>query len=171
MSVLFPEESKAAIECLLFVAIEPLTLDDMAEIVGLSVKDVAELLDQLRQEYDRDKRGFQLVEAGGGYRLTTRPEYYSYIEKMNKLGPASLSTAALETLAIIAYKQPITRGEIELIRGVKVDRLLTNLSERGLIKEVGRKDGPGRPIIYGTTDQFLWHFGLKGLGELPKVEE
>ncbi|NPV26282.1 MAG: SMC-Scp complex subunit ScpB [Firmicutes bacterium] len=171
MSVLFPEEAKAAIECLLFVAVKPLSIAELTELVGLPADDVQELLVQLGQEYNRNKHGFHLTRVGNGYRLCTRPEYYPYVEKLNKSGPTGLSAAALETLAIIAYKQPITRGEIELIRGVKVDRLLTNLMERGLIKEVGRKEVPGRPILYGTTEQFLWHFGLRDLAELPELEE
>ncbi|MHB1126847.1 MAG: SMC-Scp complex subunit ScpB [Bacillota bacterium] len=169
--MLFSGEIKAAIECLLFVASEPLDLKTISEIAGISQEEARELLVELMQLYNQDHRGVQLVEVGGGYALCTRPQYATYIEKLYRPKAASLSQAALETLAIVAYKQPITRIDIEAIRGVKVDGVLGTLLERRLIQEVGRREGPGRPILYGTNREFLIHFGLNDLSGLPVLEQ
>ena len=169
--MLFDEEMLAAVECILFVADEPLALERIAEIIEFSPEDAKTLLDKLTQQYLEQKRGIQVVELAGGYQISTRPDLSVYIERLYKPHFQGLSHAALETLAIIAYKQPVTRGEIEIIRGVQADRAVTTLLEKSLIKEVGRKDGPGRPMLFGTTDQFLIHFGLKGLEDLPAPEE
>ncbi|GAW93912.1 SMC-Scp complex subunit ScpB [Calderihabitans maritimus] len=164
-------EAKAVIECLLFVAREPLTLKTIGEIVGMKEKEVRQLLEELMQSYNNGSHGIRLLEVANGYQFCTRPEFASYIEKLYQPQIQMLSKAALETLAIIAYKQPITRAEIETIRGVKSDRVISTLLERRLIQEVGRREGPGRPILYGTTDEFLRSFGLKSLEELPNLEE
>ena len=172
MAVLFPDETKGVIECLLFVANEPVSLQTICEITEIEKEDALELLKELQEEYRQRRRGLQIVEIAKGYQLCTRPEFASYIERYYKPQTSSgLSRAALETLAIVAYKQPITRGVIELIRGVKVDRAIATLMEKELIKEVGRKDGPGRPVLIGTTQDFLRYFGLKDLKDLPDPEE
>jgi len=172
MAVLFPEETKGIIECLLFVATEPVSLKTICEIAEIDKEDALELMGELQEEYRRRRRGLQILEIAKGYQLCTRPEFASYIERLYKPQSSSgLSKAALETLAIIAYKQPITRGEIEMIRGVKVDSSIATLVEKELIKEVGRKDGPGRPVLFGTTPDFLRYFGLKDLKDLPDPEE
>lgn len=169
--MLFSEEKKAAIECLLYMAVEPITPAMIAKIVGLSEDDVLEILAEIRYELAKPEHGIQLVELAGGFRIATKPQFACYVEQLyTKPQSTHLSHAALETLAIIAYKQPITRAEIEAIRGVKVEGVLANLLERNLVQEVGRKDAPGRPILYGTTSEFLCHFGLKSLDELPALE-
>lgn len=168
--VFFSEEKKALIECLLFVSFEPLTIDKIAEVVELDGNDVLMLIKELQDDYQKPERGLELIEVANGYRLVTKSQYAFNIEKLYKPHAASLSKAALETLAIVAYKQPITRAEIEFIRGVKIDGVLTNLLERNLVTEVGRKEGPGRPILYGTTSDFLAYFGLKSLNNLPSLD-
>lgn len=169
--MLFSEEKKAIIESLLFISVEPLAVEQIAEIVNLSREDVLVLLDEIKQDMEKPERGICLIEVANGFKMVTKEQYMEYVEKILKPQTTSLSHAALETLAIIAYKQPVTRAEIEQIRGVKVDGVLNNLMERSLIKEVGRKEGPGRPIVYGTTNEFLTYFGLKNLSELPSLED
>ena len=167
---LFPDEAKNAIEALLFVSNEPLSAQTIAEILDRSPYDVEVLLKEIKADCEKEARGFCLMEVAGGYSFVTRPEYAPYIEKLVKPRLSTLTQAALETLAIVAYKQPITSSEIEEIRGVKCDKALNTLIERTLIQERGRKDGPGRPIVYGTTKDFLKYFGLKSLDDLPKVD-
>ncbi len=172
MGLMFPRETKSVIECLLFVSKEPLTLKTMSQIMELPEEEIKTLIEELITEYNNEQRGINIQLVANGYQMYTRPEFAPYIEKLYK--PQStygLSKAALETLAIIAYKQPITRAEIEAIRGVKVDSSLGTLIEKNLVKEVGRKEGPGRPILFGTTPGFLRYFGLKDLSELPDPEE
>lgn len=171
MVVMFPKENKAIIEGLLLVASEPLAVNKIAEILEITQDDVIELLAELKKNYDVEGRGFQLIQVAEGYQLTTRPEHAPYIEQLYQPVATGLSKASLETLAIVAYKQPVTRSEIEVIRGVKVERSLNTLLERGLIKEVGRREGPGKPIIYGTTNEFLRHFGIATLNELPDPQQ
>lgn len=167
---LFPDEARNAIEALLFVTNEPLSIKAIAEILERSSYDVEVLLKEIKADCEREARGFCLQEVAGGYSFVTRPEYASYIEKLVKPRLNTLTQAAMETLAIVAYKQPITRSEIDDIRGVKSDSALNTLIERTLIQEIGRKEGPGRPIIYGTTQDFLKHFGLKNIEELPSSD-
>lgn len=169
--MLFHDDILAAVECLLFVANEPLGLEQIAQIIEINQEDVQELLDILSRQYAEGKRGIQLVNVAGGYQLRTRPDLAVYVERLYKPQFQGLSHAALETLAIISYKQPVTRGEIEVIRGVQSDRAVATLLEKNLIKELGRKDSPGRPVLFGTTDEFLQHFGLAGLDDLPKVDD
>lgn len=168
--MLFREPETAALEALLFVAKNPLTLELLGEILELDLLDVEELLSKLRDRYTADFCGLTLLEINGGYKLGTKPETARYIELLYKQPAQALSNAALEVLSIIAYKQPVTRGEIDFIRGVQSDRALATLVEKGLVKEVGRKEGPGRPILYATTEQFLLHFGLRSLDDMPKLE-
>jgi segregation and condensation protein B len=163
-------DPKAILEALLFVAEEPVSLDKLKEILdAYSRREIAAFLEELRASYEG--RGLQLVEVAGGYRLATRPELAPWIRKLQTAKPARLSRAALETLAIIAYRQPITRPEIEAIRGVTVDGVLKTLTERDLIRILGRKPEPGRPLLYGTSRAFLEYFGFKDLSELPALRE
>ncbi|HHU32648.1 MAG: SMC-Scp complex subunit ScpB [Zhaonellaceae bacterium] len=168
--MLFSEDKKAIIESLLFVSIEPLSAKKIGDIIGLKPDDVLILLTEIKNDLEKPDRGICLIEIAEGFKIVTKEQYSEYIEKILKPQVTSLSHAALETLAIIAYKQPITRAEIEQIRGVKVDGVLNNLMEKLLIKEIGRKESPGRPIVYGTTTEFLTYFGLKNLSELPSIE-
>jgi segregation and condensation protein B len=169
--MLFREKEIAGLEALLLVADEPLTQERLAEILELSTADVSEILFELKERYALPNCGLSLVEVNGGYKLGTKPEMSHYIEILYHQPAQGLSGAALEVLAIIAYKQPVTKGEVDFLRGVQSDRALATLVEKGLVKEVGRKEGPGRPILYGTTEQFLLHFGLKSLKELPDLNE
>ncbi|WP_341479003.1 SMC-Scp complex subunit ScpB [Heliobacterium chlorum] len=168
---LFTGQMDRVLEALLFVSSDPVPLDTLAEVTGLSAEEVRKLLNDLAAEYAEQGRGWQLEEVAGGFRLSTRPDFAPYIERLLRAPQQGLSTAALETLAIIAYNQPVTRLEVEQIRGVKSERSLATLLGKGLIQEVGRKDALGRPILYGTTEQFLRHFGLRNLEELPRLEE
>ncbi|GAB6154940.1 SMC-Scp complex subunit ScpB [Desulfosporosinus burensis] len=168
--MLFREPETAALEALLFVAKNPLTSELLGEILELDQAKVEELIFELRDRYLLDSCGLTILEINGGYKLGTKPELARYIELLYKQPVQVLSNAALEVLSIIAYKQPVTRGEVDFIRGVQSDRALTTLVEKGLVKEIGRKDGPGRPILYGTTEQFLLHFGLRSLKDLPNLE-
>ncbi|NLI90877.1 MAG: SMC-Scp complex subunit ScpB [Peptococcaceae bacterium] len=169
--MLFRETEIAALEALLFMAKEPLSNQKLAEILEISLENLAELIEVLKDRYASASSGFALIELENGYRLGTKPETARYIEILYKQPSQVLSNAALEVLSIIAYKQPITRGEIDFIRGVQSERALATLMEKGLIREIGRKDGPGRPILYGTTEEFLIHFGIKSLHELPELHE
>lgn len=168
--MLFREQETAALEALLFVAKNPLTFDLLEEILELDRSQVAELLNELRRRYSAESCGLMLLEIDGGFKLATKPEEARYIETLYKQPAQTLSNAALEVLSIIAYKQPVTRGEVDFIRGVQSDRALTTLVEKGLVKDVGRREGPGRPILYGTTEQFLLHFGLSSIEDLPNLE-
>ncbi len=167
------QELKAILEALLFVSSEPLPLSRMVALLGHASKTaVQEALDRLRDELDQEGRGLRLVAVAGGYRLVTRAEYAPWIKRLDKTKAApKLSRSALESLAIIAYKQPIVRTELESIRGVETSGVLRTLLERKLIRIVGRQDVPGRPIMYGTTKFFLEHFGLKDLSSLPPLRE
>lgn len=164
------DHGKAVVEALLLAAPEPLSAGRIAEILGVEEREVRILVDDLRREYQKPGRGLAIREVAGGFQLVTRPELADYIEKLLAPRSRGLSHAALETLAIIAYRQPVTRAEIEAVRGVNVDRILDNLLERRLIREAGRREGPGRPILYGTTQEFLAYFGLNDLSQLPPVE-
>ncbi len=163
---------KPVVEALLFVAEEPLSPERVAEITGFSLQDVRLALRKLQEKYAADDSGLQLMEIAKGYQLATKPELAPMVEKLFKgENRYTLSQAALETLAIIAYRQPVTRVDIESIRGVKVDGVVETLIKRRFIRTAGRKDAPGRPILYGTTREFLKYFGLKDLSELPQPNQ
>jgi segregation and condensation protein B len=166
-------ELKAIVEALLFVSPEPVSLERLVGVFGtVSKQEIQEAIQSLRQELDRDRRGLQVVELAGGYQMVTRLEHAPWIRRFVKAkATPKLSRSALEALAIIAYKQPIGRAEIEQIRGVEVSGVLRTLLERKLIRIVGRKDVPGRPILYGTTKLFLQQFGLSDLSQLPPLRE
>ena len=167
----FQEEGRAALEAILFVASEPLSLETLSNLIGLNEEDTQELLDELQTIYYGERRGLQIIKVAQGYQMCTRPEYHQYVERLLQPSNGRLSKAALECLAIIAYRQPVTRAEIEQIRGVKADRVISTLLERQLIQEVGRKETIGRPILYGTTNEFLRVFGLNSLSELPHLND
>ena len=164
------ENIKYAIEGILFAAGEPVKAAKLAVVLDVSLKEVQNAVKELKEEYDRDKRGFNIIEILECYQICSRPEYYTYIQEiLGEQRNQPLSNAAMEALAIIAYKQPITRGQIEHIRGVNSDGCVNRLYERGLIEEAGRLDAPGRPILYATTQTFLRCFGLKSPQELPPI--
>lgn len=160
---------KSVIEGLLFVAgDEGIDIKQLAAVVELDKETVEDIINDMLGDYKRGYRGFQIIQIADTYQLTTLPEHASYFERLaTSPSNSTLSQAALETLAIIAYKQPITRVDIEEIRGVKSERSISTLVNKGLIKETGRLDAVGRPILYGTTKEFLEYFGLKSLKELP----
>lgn len=163
---------KFIIESLLFVTEEPLSVQQFKSILETEEVDaIRAALEALTDEYDRRGGGFELRQVAGGFQFRTRSEYSEWVKKLLKPSPAKLSRAALETLAIIAYKQPIIRGDVEHIRGVDCGGVLRMLLEKKLIRVLGRKDIPGRPMIYGTTRQFLEVFNLKDLRDLPSPKE
>jgi segregation and condensation protein B len=175
------------IEALLFSAQKPLSIRELAtaikgagaegelspsELTRVSEAEVAGALQQLKVEYIEQARAFQLNEKAEGWQLATDPKYAQWVRQLFPAPkPARLSAPALETLAIIAYRQPITRADVEAVRGVNIDGVLQTLMERGLVKIAGRAEVPGRPLLYETTQFFLDHFGLRNLDELPNVEE
>ena len=162
---------KSIIEALLFVSGNTLTVKDLSNNLEISTKMVKNVLDEMQSEYEEEKRGIKLISINGEYQLVTKAENSDYIQKLLKKNKRqSLSQASLESLAIIAYKQPITRVDIDEIRGVKSESAIQRLLEKDLIKEVGRLDVPGRPILLGTTEEFLRQFGLKELNELPSLD-
>ena len=148
-----------------------MTVTDLAKIVAISEGDVRDILAMLQEEYGQGDKGIVLREVGGGYQFSTAPIVAPYIDKIYSEKKTKLSHAAYETLAIIAYKQPVTRSQIEYIRGVKSDGPIQQLLLRGLIEEQGRLDQPGRPVVFGTTVAFLVAFGLKRIEDLPKYDE
>lgn len=163
---------KFIIESLLFVSEEPLSVQQLKNIIETEEADAIRVaLDALTDEYDCRSGGFELRQVAGGFQFRTRSDYSEWVKKLLKPSPAKLSRAALETLAIIAYKQPIIRGDVEHIRGVDCGGVLRMLLEKKLIRVLGRKDIPGRPMIYGTTRQFLEVFNLKDLRDLPSPQE
>ena len=166
-------ELAAVLEALLFVSPEPVPVSRLATAVGnVSKAEVEQALRRLEEDLAQEGRGIQLVKLAGGYRLVTKAEYAPWLKRLDKAKAAQkLSRSALESLAIIAYKQPLVRAEIEEIRGVETSGVLRTLLERKLVRIVGRKEVPGRPIMYGTTKFFLEHFGLQDLTQLPPLRE
>ena len=166
------EELKYIIESLLLVSEAPLPMDRLKKVLEeFDTKEIKQALEALAEEYDTRVGGFMLREVAGGYQIRTRPEYAQYIKRLIQPGAQRLSKAALETLAIIAYKQPIIRADIEFIRGVDCGGVLRMLLEKKLVRVLGRKEIPGRPMIYATTKQFLEIFDLKDLKDLPSPKE
>lgn len=161
------------LEAALFASPRPIPTDELATLDSeASPAALQAALDELREHYDVDGHAVELVDAGGGWQILTRPEYTEAIERAQMaVRPRRLSPAALETLAIVAYRQPIGRAEVEEIRGVDVGSVLKSLHERGLIDVVGRSEALGRPLLYGTTDAFLEQFALRHLEELPRTDE
>ena len=166
------EEVKSVVESLLFVADGPLTVQRLAEVIdGVDKEIIQASLREIQSDLEAPSRGLQLVEVAGGYQLRTAKVNAEWVKKFLGGRPARMGRATLETLAIIAYRQPITRAEIEAIRGVDVDGVIATLLERNLIRAVARKDVPGRPFLYGTTADFLQLFNMKDLTELPTLKE
>ena len=173
------EETRAAegsmagrIEAILFVAGEAVSVKDLARALQISEQELKKHLNELSDEYDYRQRGFLLKRFGDNVQLATRPLYAEDVVRLlQPVQQQSLSQAAMETLAVVAYKQPVTRAEVEQIRGVKCDYSLQSLMNKGMIEEVGRKDTIGRPILFGTTDKFLSHFGISSLEDLPPMPE
>ncbi len=162
---------KSGIEALLFASGEPLTAKDLSIYLEEELKIVENTIQEMIEEYDMQERGIKLISIKGSYQLVTKPENSNFIQKLLKKSKRqSLSQASLESLSIIAYQQPITRIDIDEIRGVKSESALQRLLERDLIKEVGRLEVPGRPILYGTTEEFLRQFGIKDLNQLPSLD-
>ena len=160
------------IEAILFVSGEPVQLGAVARALEVTELEVSAAADELASDYDYNRRGICLKRFGSHIQLSTRPDYAPQIEKLlQPIQKQSLSQAALETLAVVAYKQPVTRLDIEAVRGVKCDYSVQSLMNKGLIEEVGRKETLGRPVLYGTTDAFLSHFGLTSLEDLPQPPE
>ena len=165
-------EIRKIIEALLFASPEPLTQSKVNGIFNPDTPNLKEVVLKLNEQYVHDDHAFEINEVAGGYQLVSRQEYEHFIRKMlSKSGRISLSSAALDSLAIIAYKQPIGRYEVEAIRGVDSSGVLKTLLNRNLIKIKGRDSGPGRPLLYQTTDKFLEHFGLNRLSDMPKLKE
>lgn len=164
---------KGILEALLFVTAEPIPVTRFLALLGAVTKqDVDLALASLAQDYEQEGRGLQLAEVAGGYRIVTKAEFAPWLKRLEKVkSPSKLSRSALESLAIIAYKQPIVRAEVEQIRGVETSGVIRTLLERKLVRIVGRKEEPGRPIMYGTTKFFLEHFGLRDLSQLPPLRE
>jgi segregation and condensation protein B len=166
------ENIKAVIEALIFASDAPLALEKICIILSdVEKKEIKEALEKTILEYDERQSGIYLQEVAGGFQFRTRPELSPWIKKLKSTKPHSLSPQAMETLAIVAYKQPIVKSEIESIRGVDVGGPLKNLLDKKLVRIVGRKDVPGKPIIYGTTRKFLEVFNLKDLLDLPNLRE
>lgn len=158
------------IESILFAAGEAVKTDKIAEIMEVDRTTAEEEIQKLIAFYNEQKRGFTVIEIDGGYQICTRPEYYTYVQAMAGMKrQQGLSGAAFEALSIVAYNQPVTRTTIEFIRGVNSDGAVQRLVERGLVEERGRLDAPGKPILYGTTQEFLRMFGLRSLEDLPDV--
>ncbi|MBQ3761354.1 MAG: SMC-Scp complex subunit ScpB [Clostridia bacterium] len=157
------------LEAVLYVAGEPVNAQALAHALNLTSMELEEAVEQLKESCVLDKRGLRLNRHGGEIQLSINPEYAPYVEMfLQPVKKQSLSQAVLETLSIIAYRQPCTKGDVEAIRGVKCDYSVQLLLARGLIAEQGRRETLGRPILYGTTDKFLRHFGLEGLNQLPE---
>jgi segregation and condensation protein B len=166
-------EIKGAIESIIFISEGPIQVAEIQNIIeGLDTETVKSIVEELKNEYEQRNSGIKIVEVAGGYQMVTSPHYAQFIKKFYKLKHAEkLTMPSLESLSIIAYKQPVTKVEIESIRGVNVDGVIKNLMEKGLIRIVGRKEVIGRPFVYGTTRNFLEYFGLNSLEELPDIEE
>ncbi len=166
------EDLKAVVEMLLFVSDVPIAVDRFRDVLGdVDRKEILRVLSDLRREYEERNGGFQVAEVAGGFQFRTRPDLNHWIRKFRGSRPPSLSPAALETLAVIAYRQPVVKADIDRVRGVDVSGALKRLLEKKLVKMVGRKDLPGKPIMYGTTKRFLEVFGLRDLTELPTLQE
>jgi len=165
-------EIKPILEGLIFISDNPLRLDTLIEILPESNKEaILEGIEQIKREYAEASKGFELIEVAGGYQFRTKPRWAEWVNRLKKAKAVKLSRSALETLAIVAYRQPIIRPEIEQIRGVDSGWVLRTLLEKGLIRIVSRRDIPGRPIVYGTTKAFLELFNLNTLSDLPTLKE
>lgn len=165
-------ELKQIVEALFFVADGPLNKKQIAQVLeNVPLEDIEQAINQLKEEYENSTHAFNLVEVAGGYGFRTKSDYAFWLRKFKKVQATRLSRAAMETLAIVAYRQPIMKAEVEKIRGVEVGSMLRTLMEKDLVRIVGRQDLPGRPLIYGTTRKFLEVFDLNDLSDLPTLDE
>ena len=163
---------KSALESMMFIWGEPLSVKDAADVFNVEKKEVYECCRELMEEYEQEGRGIVIREVNKAFQFTTRPENLPYIERLcTPTRHRRLSQSALETLAIVAYRQPVTKGEIESIRGIRCDRVMEGLMRKGLVREVGRAETVGRPILYGTSDEFLKQFGFESIKELPEIKD
>lgn len=163
---------KSIIEALLFTWGDPLDISDISNVLEMDKKEVEEIIGEMIDDFDYNMRGIRIVKINNSYQLGTRAEHFDWIKKLTNQKPERLlSNAALETLSIIAYRQPVIKSDIEAIRGVRCDRVIETLIEKGLVIEMGRMDRVGRPILYGTTELFLRAFGLEDLEDLPNLKE
>ncbi len=163
---------KSVMESMLFVWGEPLEAKAVAEVLNIETKEAIKYMQELAAQYEKEERGIRIREINKTFQLTSYSENAEYIERLcTPVRKRRLSQSALEVLAIVAYKQPVTRGEIEAVRGIKCDRVLEGLEAKELVCQVGRSDGIGRPILFGTTDEFLRYFGYESLKELPEIED
>ncbi len=164
---------KQVVEALIFASDVPLTNKQIKEILdGVSLSEVRKIVEGLNLEYGQANRAFQIIRVAGGYQMVTRESYSQWVKKLyRKRSRSKLSQAALETLSVVAFKQPVARSEIVAIRGVNCDAVLKTLLERKLVTITGRSEGPGRPLIYATTKEFLRYFGVNDLSDLPKLRE
>ena len=166
-----PQNLKAIIESLIFVSPEPLSLKKLSQLTdGIPLNDIQDVIRLIQKECDQPDRGIQCVEIAGGFSFTTQPDCGSWVKRLVS-GRPKLSPSGLEVLAIVAYKQPITRPEIEAVRGIETSGVMRTLLERRLIRILGRREGAGRPVIYGTTNDFLKAFGLNTIKDLPPIHE
>ncbi|MFA5430502.1 MAG: SMC-Scp complex subunit ScpB [Candidatus Omnitrophota bacterium] len=167
-----PDNITAVVEALLFAAEQPLSLEQLCSLVpGSDTAMLREAVTRLKQEYETGGRGVRVDEVAGGYRMTTAPELSGFVRRLYRQRRSDkLSRPAMETLAIIAYKQPVTRQEVQSLRSVNIDGVMKNLLEKNLIRISGKKDAPGRPFVFGTTRQFLEYFGLNSIEEMPKLD-
>ena len=163
---------ESVVEAVLFASDESLSAARLADIVGIGVKQIREHIQNLNDKYEASNNAFRIEQIAGGYQMLTLSDYNHWLKKLLRVrSDSKLSPAALETLAIIAYKQPVIRADVEAIRGVQVGEVIRNLMYKGLVKIVGRAEVLGRPMLYGTTKKFLETFGLNSLKDLPKIEE
>ena len=167
------DDIKRIVEAMLFASPTPLPARKMSQVIGdTDVRSVKQAISDLTKEYDDEGRSFQIQEIADGFQIRTRAHYAEWVQALKReREDGRMSGAALETLAIVVYKQPVTRADIAGIRGVESDEVIRNLARQGLIKAVGRKEEPGRPLLYGTTQLFLEKFGISSLNDLPKLEE
>lgn len=167
-----PEKESALVETVLFLESEPISTDTIANVTQLSKNVVARCVEVLKEKYSCENSGIELSMIAGGWTLTPKKEFWNVLkERYGNKNEGKLSRSAMEVLSIIAYKQPVTKAEIEAIRGIPPDNMIRLLQERNLIKEVGKKDVPGKPILLGTTKEFLKFFGLNSIAELPQLDE
>ena len=163
---------KSAIESMMFVWGDPLDIKEVADIFNVDKREIYDLCKELKAEYEQEGRGIVIREVNKCFQFVTRSENIGYIERLcTPVKHKRLSQSALEVLAIIAYKQPVTKGEIEAVRGIKCDRVIEGLMKKELVAQLGRSDAVGRPMLYGTTDQFLMEFGFETLKDLPEIED
>lgn len=168
---MFYQHLKGPMEAMLFAAGDPMPDERLSALLDIPIEHVQAMLLELKEDMEQPGRGLCLVQAAGGYQICTRPEFSAVVEKLAVHQDPKLSPAAMETLSIIAFRQPVTRQDVEYIRGVQSDGVINTLIERKLIKEVGRKETIGRPILFGTSEEFLSCFGLNSLDELPALPE